>query len=117
MEPRPFRRGNHSFQSGLISTQVASMEPRPFRRGNSYALSSLRTVPYLLQWSHVPSDVETSLAPSTFSSVCALQWSHVPSDVETILTSRKPSSHTTASMEPRPFRRGNLWWRSGLPDR
>ena len=81
------------------------MEPRPFRRGNPSSPSKKRVEPQL-RWSHVPSDVETRehLAGGRVSIV--LQWSHVPSDVETEYR-RLHHAETCASMEPRPFRRGN----------
>ena len=62
MEPRPFRRGNSRATSPGLEVIAASMEPRPFRRGNRTCQSgSLRT--WKLQWSHVPSDVETPDGP------------------------------------------------------
>ena len=131
MEPRPFRRGNTESSLQITKTQDgASMEPRPFRRGNDILVAQNQQLTVALQWSHVPSDVETyahrtmSVLRSCFNgatslqtwkqwrcqlaraSVRSLQWSHVPSDVETCLRLRT-AEHQCASMEPRPFERGN----------
>src|SRR5712691_6329906 len=91
-----------------------------------------RIRPSRLQWSHVLSDVETapcaiviSGTPASFygatsfqtwkqldmrrsvKNVWQLQWSHVLSDVETLIRPTHRAIHIAASMEPRPFRRGN----------
>src|SRR5438552_2623666 len=110
------------------------MEPRPFERGNSFARSDSRASVCGLQWSHVLSNVETPAMPNS-STTCQimLQWRHVLSNVETamvgshlILDTQLQWSHVLsnvetaellevtrkaarlASMEPRPFERGNL---------
>src|SRR5712691_6329904 len=85
------------------------MEPRPFRRGNRPSLAPGCLVLDALQWSHVLSDVETTTpgAPSR-APPHLLQWSHVLSDVETRAGGSLRPSLTPASMEPRPFRRGNM---------
>src|SRR2546425_744989 len=83
MEPRPFRRGNPNQPSEGWIVIEASMEPRPFRRGNDKSSKHREGHHTKLQWSHVPSDVETSILGG---------W-------------RWPAG--AASMEPRPFRRGN----------
>ena len=92
--------------AALAKEGHASMEPRPFRRGNALMRSVESTTPAPLQWSHVPSDVETAQEAQREALALRLQWSHVPSDVET------GSDYAglrlgDASMEPRPFRRGN----------
>src|SRR6266852_5628915 len=88
------------------------MEPRPFRRGNGLLGPVHPVTAEALQWSHVLSDVETR-RPSTRHAprTAMLQWSHVLSDVETCPNAdRRPDRSVgveLASMEPRPFRRGN----------
>ena len=133
MEPRPHERGNiasalprgiaiSSF-NGATSSRTwkprsrpferaplarASMEPRPHERGNWFIAANSPAKLFLLQWSHVLTNVETRSAPpqhgadvdgfngATSSRTwkqmearadknCAtwLQWSHVLTNVET----------------------------------
>src|SRR5712691_1030392 len=108
MEPRPFRRGNRPCRS------LDCFAGHRFNGATSFQTWKPRRLPkpkrpaWLLQWSHVLSDVETAPLPEAglFCNT-PLQWSHVLSDVETI--GLRPTSFPPlpASMEPRPFRRGN----------
>ena len=59
-----------------------------------------------LQWSHVLSNVESSIKATHIDSKLVLQWSHVLSNVESTSASRKEVEEIRASMEPRSFERG-----------
>ena len=131
MEPRPFRRGNARSVRRSDALVVASMEPRPFRRGNAHDgqaathgnVASMEPRPFRRG--------NLQLRPLTSQTMQSLQWSHVLSNVETASSPRCYTGHTTgfngatsfrtwkracriarcrergASMEPRPFERGN----------
>ncbi len=91
----------------LTSVALASMEPRPFERGNE-AKGNYETLKNeVLQWSHVLSNVETSAVVVSRNILDLLQWSHVLSNVETSLHGQWYNPARRASMEPRPFERGN----------
>ena len=133
MEPRPFRRGNIlraaeycKYQrcfNGATSFQTwkprdlyrkvrirlaASMEPRPFRRGNPEK-SHLGLNPKL-RFNGATSFQTWKLSRAACHPlllVKRLQWSHVLSDVETSRIDYFVKMDVRASMEPRPFRRGN----------
>ncbi len=108
MEPRPFERGNLVVRPYRQAPRVAaSMEPRPFERGNNQLRRARLPNRRVLQWSHVLSNVETSCSRHSLHERRRLQWSHVLSNVET--GSRRQETRYTmqASMEPRPFERGN----------
>src|SRR5438128_9473954 len=60
------------------------MEPHPFGRGNKHYQTWRHATTWRLQWSHIPSDVETCKQPGlVVLTLRSLQWSHIPSDVET----------------------------------
>ena len=128
MEPRPSERGN-AIPRRRACAAKASMEPRPFERGNGpQAAGCARTVGFNgatsfrtwkqdaasalamaagLQWSHVLPNVETSSVRCLCAAVRLLQWSHVLPNVETSGFACCWRKSTAASMEPRPFERGN----------
>ena len=107
MEPRPFRRGDRrNLVPGLLG-EVPSMEPRPFRRGDIHA-DQQRPVGDSLQWSHALSGVETLSDNTATHTRGDLQWSHALSGVETSHQSSLRKPPCLPSMEPRPFRRGDL---------
>ena len=121
MEPRSFKRGNDAISLARRRAMKASMEPRSFKRGNTAERLRPQHTEYVLQWSHVHSNVETgeelarahhekdaSMEPHSFkrgnsfhaSGLCSLthtlQWSHVHSNVET----------SRSSTENKPTRKG-----------
>ena len=107
MEPRPFDRGNVAESARLNFLGAASMEPRPFDRGNSGSnFGRCRCRPRFngatafRPWKRLGHGV----AISTYNE---LQWSHGLSTVETRADYRHIRHKQTASMEPRPFDRGN----------
>src|SRR5918996_874817 len=87
---------------------MASMEPRPFERGNTGDGTEPGRVSGALQWSHVLSNVETSQSlakthPDTdsFNGATSFRtWKLRP-------LAMLPAGRRIASMEPRPFERGN----------
>src|SRR2546428_1544825 len=108
MEPHPFGRGNvvqapqvHAFPCRFNgATSLRTWKPR-FRAACSASSPEL-------QWSHIPSDVETpQVSVKTILGRWPLQWSHIPSDVETTRLPMVPAHLQIASMEPHPFGRGN----------
>ncbi len=62
-----------------------------------------------LQWSHVHSNVETTANGVAPPSRKELQWSHVHSNVETSAITVLLNLLIRASMEPRSFKRGNVY--------
>ena len=65
-----------------------------------------RVLRTMLQWSHVPKDVERYFVGEASTITDRLQWSHVPKDVERCLLVIRLSLLRMASMEPRPEGRG-----------
>ena len=83
------------------------MEPRPFDRGKTVRANLDLNE---LQWSHGLSTVETTTGMQNDETrQQLLQWSHGLSTVETLIRQNPGSGsvHLPASMEPRPFDRGN----------
>ena len=133
MEPRPFDRGNHPLRPRPGAGLPASMEPRPFDRGNtSSGMVGPMTIS-ALQWSHGLSTVETWPKPTLrtpampcFNGATAFRPWKRPRDRGTGAglgcfngatafrpwklagTDADAAMVIHASMEPRPFDRGNL---------
>ena len=85
------------------------MEPRPSERGNALVSRPFSGLQILLQWSHVLPNVETSAglvragAYTRFNGATSFRtWKLEPSALASRLESK-------ASMEPRPFERGNRY--------
>src|SRR5262245_57337892 len=131
MEPRPFRRGNasaavtafHALRCfngatslqtwklqasslGRAEAQAASMEPRPFRRGNLkgrlvafHTAGSFNGATSLQTWKRDTAYLTRGFHES-FNGATSLQtWK--------LYQRRLDALDQPASMEPRPFRRGN----------
>ena len=112
MEPRPHERGNELTDAKVGSYGEASMEPRPHERGNRARSKRPKPTTTPLQWSHVLTNVETSLFSRLSSNWRLLQWSHVLTNVETLLVAsvmmvkRKKSFNGATSS--RTWKRGSL---------
>src|SRR5262249_15842749 len=108
MEPRSIERGNSYKRKGRSTRyHTPSMDPPSIERGNSvdlvvcirlaegfngatfnrtWKLLGYRLRPFFtlrLQWSHVQSNVETTIVLNASTFYLMLQWSHVQSNVET----------------------------------
>ncbi len=59
MEPCPLRHGNEVLGDGHVDVAPASMEPCPLRHGNYPRHIGGAGIVYMLQWSHVLSDMVT----------------------------------------------------------
>ena len=107
MEPRFFKRGNLHLSTIPTAPDRASMEPRFFKRGNRFSDASSCNGLTPLQWSHVFSNVEISLRTRR-SRICGLCFNGA-----TFFQTWKSDSGravillSSASMEPRFFKRGN----------
>src|SRR5947209_3723427 len=114
MEPRPFERGNKSPRREAWAGGYASMEPRPFERGN------------LLNQSLTPSIVTSFNGATSFRTWKRSVW-HIATQPFSgfngatsfrtwkLLVSLSLSVWSArASMEPRPFERGNAGSLGGL---
>src|SRR5579875_509133 len=108
------------------------MEPRPYGRGDAVYQTCTDCGIFGLQWSHGHTAVETRHrvgrhrirmrsfngatairpwrpAPRPHAAVAALlQWSHGHTAVETVRQPSGVSSMRSASMEPRPYGRGDV---------
>src|SRR5579875_763336 len=84
------------------------MEPRPFSRGNQPVHSQHSPTSRVLQWSRGLSAAETVAAAVDARARLVLQWSRGLSAAETGTTYPGPTAPKDASMEPRPFSRGNV---------
>ncbi len=82
------------------------MEPRPHERGNSQAqLDAIRN--YVLQWSHVLTNVETPVAPHDTGSRRMTSMEPRPHERGNIALVVVRERRAATSMEPRPHERGN----------
>jgi len=132
MGPRPIRRGNGKCSSLMPQGGIASMGPRPIRRGNSpppvfddYIITASmgprpirRGNPWgefdqpenLIRFNGATSNQTWKQRAFNFNRVkqLLLQWGHVQSDVETAAIWAPVRVGDSASMGPRPIRRGNL---------
>src|SRR6266705_1311781 len=59
MGPRVFTRGNSKIPQPSFFELAASMGPRVFTRGNAANLLACFSSPFVLQWGHASSRVET----------------------------------------------------------
>jgi len=107
MEPRFFKRGNQGFPRYVRAVIAASMEPRFFKRGNRRRRSgatgvycSFNGATFFQTWKF--GSRESNLDPRYL-----LQWSHVFSNVEMANAGELKGKRSIASMEPRFFKRGN----------
>ncbi len=107
MEPRSFKRGNDEVADVREHAGDASMEPRSFKRGNEviapasdFVGRSFNGATFIQTWKHVAGGFAYVVG-------FALQWSHVHSNVETRTAKKEKRAMTSASMEPRSFKRGN----------
>ena len=106
MGPRPSRRGDSLEPLQHAVAVKASMGPRPSRRGDPDGTP--RSVYYpSLQWGHALPGVETgeTVMPADFFG--ELQWGHALPGVETADPLAGHAGTGTASMGPRPSRRGD----------
>src|SRR5579875_1708269 len=83
------------------------MEPRPYGRGDHLALTQPSSADVALQWSHGHTAVETIHRAARSSYFGRLQWSHGHTAVETLHKTRRLQRAISASMEPRPYGRGD----------
>ncbi len=131
MEPRPFERGNKSERERFAGRTRGFNGATSFRTWKRHTADGRRTLARWLQWSHVLSNVETGFSAGLLLLGWLLQWSHVLSNVETSGLANRLNSLASgfngatsfrtwkhgciryhpdsepASMEPRPFERGN----------
>ena len=108
MEPRSLERGNFRLSAADEIDQLASMEPRSLERGNKVQAAAKKQSLWTLQWSHVHSNVETSLFTDT--SRGTLRASMEPRSLErgNSMSDLYLEEVPLASMEPRSLERGNL---------
>ena len=83
MEPWPFSHGNLQFSKDTGIAAKPSMEPWPFSHGNAAVPALFGPGRIILQWSHGPLAMETSLPAPDAAQSAALQWSHGPLAMET----------------------------------
>ena len=92
------------------------MGPRLFSRGNAHTLAASKPPSRRLQWGRGSSAAETGRdQPSVRQSMVRLQWGRGSSAAETTREEWRRPSALRASMGPRLFSRGNLWFPRTLP--
>ena len=107
MEPRFFKRGNLQFVAQVPIVKLRLQWSHVFSNVEMRSRRQFGVWQYLLQWSHVFSNVEIIELRIAMSYNTSLQWSHVFSNVEMFTLPPTSRRLTTASMEPRFFKRGN----------
>src|SRR5579875_2255423 len=114
MEPRPYGRGDHLAGTQVVVLRAASMEPRPYGRGDITQDKALAKGDICFNGATAIRPWRPSFTASRIEKYFALQWSHGHTAVETAAQSGRSTQNMWASMEPRPYGRGDFVdWRAG----